>query len=133
MEARNPIRLLFAMMQGVHSHHGTVAIEQSPCQAAACMREVANALDWRVETFEASHVNLNDLEARDSPLSQSVRHAISSEHTYVFVMQGFPPEAMQDMAYVNRLSRIARNLRIVLAMEGPPAQLHGWRLADLRG
>lgn len=132
MEAAKPLRMLYAMMQGLHTHHGVVAIESRPCEAADCIRTIADTLNWRVETLEASQVNLNDLEARDSPLSQKVRHAVSSDLIYVFVLQGFPPAAMQDAAYVNRLARLARNLRIVLAMDGPPAQLHGWRLADLR-
>ena len=132
MEADKPLKLLHALLRAPHTHHGVVALEAGPCDAARCARQIAESLDWRVETLEAPQVNLNDLEHRESPLSRIVRHAVSSDHEYVIVFQGTIPAALADDEWRGKLERLARQVRIVVAMDGPPGQLHGWKMADLR-
>lgn len=132
MDNAKSLKMLHALLRAPHGHHGIMVIESGPCEAAQCAREIATALDWRVETLEGPQVNLNDLEVRESPLSQMVRHAVSSERDYIVVMQGVPPAAMADAEWRGKLERMARNVRLVIAMNGPPGHLHGWKLADLR-
>lgn len=132
MQADKPLKLLHALLRAPHTHHGVVALEKGPCDTSQCVREIATSLDWRVEVLEAPQINLNDLDHKDSPLSRTVRHAVSSDNEYVTVFQGAPPEAMMDEDWRRRLERLARMVRVVIAMKGPPAQLHGWKMADLR-
>lgn len=132
MEPAKPLILLAAMLEGARSHNGTVVIEAHPCEAAEAAREIAKVFDWRVETLEASHINLNDLDAPQSPLAQTIRHAVNSDSTYVIVIQGDAAALLADERSEQRLARLARSLKIILAVERPPGHLRGWRLADPR-
>jgi len=132
MQNRNAIRLLAAMLQGRHAHQGTIAMQSGPMDVTSAVQEIAEALDWRVEKLEAPRMNLNDLEHPESPLSRTVRHAVSSDLTYVLILRDFRPEALEDDEYVRKLARLASMVKVVLSMDGPPARTRGWRLADLR-
>lgn len=130
--ANKAVRLLHAMMQGTRSHQGTIAIDELGGSAATFLQEIADELDWRVVRFEASQVNLNDLEVPESPLSQTLRHAVNSDHVYVLILQDMRPAAMEDDEHLAKLERLARSVRTIVTMREPPARTRGWRLADLR-
>jgi hypothetical protein len=132
MDNAKSLKVLHALLRAPHGHHGIMVIENGPCEASRCAREIAEALDWRVEVLEGRQVNLNDLEARESPLSRMVRHAVSSDKDYLVVIHGVPPEAVADEPWRRKLEGLARNVRLIVAMDGPPGHLHGWKLADLR-
>lgn len=130
--ANKAIRLLYAMMKGNHAHQGTIVLDGLRSRAASVMEEIAQELDWRVTRYEASQVNLNDLDWPQSPLSQTLRHAVNSELVHVIVLQAMTPAALEDDEYLAKLERLARSVRVIVSMETPPARTRGWRLADLR-
>ncbi len=130
--ANKAIRLLHAMMKGNHAHQGTIVLDGLRFRAASVLDEIAQELDWRVTRYEASQVNLNDLDWPQSPLSQTLRHAVNSELVHVIVLQAMPPAALEDDEYLAKLERLARSVRTIVSMETPPARTRGWRLADLR-
>ena len=87
--------------------------------------------DGKIETLEGPRVNLNDLDASDSPLSRTVRHAQQSEIRHILVMRDVRPEAFGDATWFRKLEALANRVTLVVEMCGAPTSDHGWKTVEL--
>lgn len=131
------IRLLDAIAGGIRKAPGPegddriVAVSREPLLALDAVRTIATTLDWRVDTIDAVRTNLHDL-VEESPLRAMVRFAREADHQHVVVVQSAVPALLADETYRTLLQGMAFDLPVVLCMEEPPQDAHGWTVVDLR-
>lgn len=118
--------------RGASNHVVAILDRNEPLLATSALRTIAHALDWRIDVLDAVRTNLNDLESRDSPLSETVRHAGRSDLRHVIVLQGCVPEMLSDKNQSGWLKAIALHAPLVVCMEQDPGSSGPWTVVDLR-
>lgn len=129
---KEAILLTHALTKQKATRNGIIVVEKELGQGARVIRRIAQVLDWRVEVFDAPKVNLNDLEERQSPFYQTIRHAIHSDLSYMLIFQDVSIKAMQDEQFEKKLTNLAYDLPVLVLLEDVPTRIYGWNICDLR-
>jgi hypothetical protein len=96
---------------------GTVVATDSPTAIVDGLRAVCGALDWTISIHDADRTNLFDLREGPSPLAHSVRHAMSSERNWLFVLRGSNRALLDDPRYAALLDQWGRSARFVVVTD----------------
>jgi len=95
----------------------TVVATDSSFAVVDGLREVCGALGWPIAIHDADRTNLFDIRESASPLAQSIRHAMSSERQWLFVLRGSNRALLDDPRYAALLDQWGRSARLVVVTD----------------
>lgn len=99
----------------------------------SALTRIAQIKGWTVEKIDSARLNVNDLDY-DSPITTTVRHASSSDRTWLFIVTGANAALLADERSMRGYARIAAAGPVVIVSDDVPTSApEGWTLADVTG